>query len=260
MKTKIMLPLGKRFRRLLIAGSFTAVTAGVFFILLLTLPLVVFEGDLLNGSVAISWYELKNYGEPVDHPGLTSITFLSIPVFTTAFFSISIGLLTIFKISRDSIVSHTIVELLLGALEACVIFTSVFYSLRLNVIHAVSVLPAQVGGAGSAGLLVIQGSARSETFTSTVIRQFYPLVFANILFTILVVIIGYEAARALEAATRKEQVWLSLILKHESPVWEKGWTVSKKVFRPAFPPRRKPRFIFMLTLSLKRFSKNKFNS
>ncbi|MEM4230029.1 MAG: hypothetical protein QXZ66_09755 [Thermoproteota archaeon] len=206
MTAKIILPLAKRLRKWLAVGALASVAAGVFFIMLLTLPLVVFEGDLLNGSVAITWYELKNYGEHVDHPGLTSITFLSIPVFTTAFFSISIGLLTIVKVSRSSMVSHTVVELLLGALEACVIFTSVFYSLRLNVIHAVSMLPAQAGGAGSAGLLVIQGSARRETFTSILIRQFYPLVFANILLTILVVIIGYETARALEAATRKEQV------------------------------------------------------
>lgn len=200
----MILPLSKRLRKWLAVGALASVATGVFFIMLLTLPLVVFEGDLLNGSVAITWYELKNYGERVDHPGLTSIAFLSTPVFTAAFFSISIGLLTIVKVSRSGMVSHTLVELLLGALEACVIFTSVFYSLRLNVIHAVSVLPAQAGGVGSAGLLIVQGSARSETFTSTLMRQFYPLVFANILLTILVVMIGYETARALETATRKE--------------------------------------------------------
>lgn len=205
MAAKIILPLAKRLRKWLAVGALASVATGVFFIMLLALPLVVFEGDLLNGSIAITWYELKNYGEPFDHPGLTSITFLSIPVFTTAFFSISVGLLTIVKVSRSTMVSYTIVELLLGALEACVIFTGVFYSLSINVIHAVSVLPKQAGGAGSAGLLVIQSSARSETFALTLIRQFYPLVFANILLTILVAIIGYETARVLEAVTKKNR-------------------------------------------------------
>jgi hypothetical protein len=56
------------------------------------------------------------YGEPVEHPGLGCIPFLSIPVFVTAFFSIATGLLTIVKASRSSMVSHITVELLLGAL------------------------------------------------------------------------------------------------------------------------------------------------
>lgn len=198
MKTKIMLPLGNRFRILLIAGSFTAVTAGVFFILLLILPLVVFEGDFLNGSVAITWYSLRNYGEPVGHPGLTTMPFLSIPAFSLAFFNIGIGLLTFIKVLKSRRISHIIVELLIGALEGCMVFTSCLYSLGLNVIHALSILPTQVSGAGSAGLLAIQGSVRRETFVSILIRRFYPLVFINMLFLILVAIIGYETGRALE--------------------------------------------------------------
>jgi len=201
---KIMIRLEKRLRRWLLLGALASVATGVFFIVLLSLPLVVFDGDMLNGSVAITWYDLKNYGEPVEHPGLASIPFVSIPVFATAFFSIATGLLTIVKASRSSMVSHIIVELLLGALEACVVFTGVSYSLRLNVIHAVSVLPTKAGGAGSAGLLVIQGSAMSETLVSTLIRQFYPLVFLNTLLTVLVAIIGYEAAKALETPVEEQ--------------------------------------------------------
>jgi len=201
---KIMLPLRKGFRRWLLVGSIAAVATGIFFILLITLPLIVFEGDLLSGSVAITWYSLRNYGEPVTHPGLESIPFLSIPVFTTAFFSIATGLLTILKVSRSVKVSHVIVELLLGALEACMVFTGAFYSLRLNIIHAVSDFPTQASGAGSAGLLVIKGSVRSETFTSILIRQFYPLILVNVILIILVAVIGFETAKALGALVEKE--------------------------------------------------------
>ncbi|MCX8183495.1 MAG: hypothetical protein N3F08_03660 [Crenarchaeota archaeon] len=71
----------------------------------------------------------------------------------------------------------------------------------LNVMHAISILPTQVGGSGSAGLLVIQGSVRKETVTTILIRQFYPLAFINMLFLVLIAIIGYETTRALEAAS-----------------------------------------------------------
>ncbi len=204
MAAKILLPLGKDFRRWLLAGSLAAVVTGVLFIILLTFPLVVFEGDFLNGGVAITWYGLKNYGEPVYHPGLASIPFLSIPTLCVALFNITVGFLTVFRTWRSRTINHILVEILIGALEVCVIFTGAFFSLRLNVIHAVSVLPTEVNGVSSAGLLVVQGSVRSETFSSILISQFYPLAFLSVLLIILAAIIGYEAAKALETLAEKE--------------------------------------------------------
>ena len=199
MAAKIEFPLEKAFRNWLIAGSLAAVSTGVLFILLLTLPLVVFEGDFLNGSVAIIWYSLRNYGEPVYHPGLSSIPFLSIPALSAAMFNIIVGILTLSKAWRNKTINHILVEMLIGALETCMVFTGVFFSLRLNVMHAVSVLPTEVGGVNSAGLLVAPGSVRSETFPSVLIRQFYPLALLSILLIAFAAIIGYEAGKALEA-------------------------------------------------------------
>lgn len=198
MATKIMLPLTSEFRKWLLAGSLALITTGGFYILLLILPLVVFEGEFLNGSIAIAWYRLVNYGEPVHHPGLESITLLTIPVFSASFFSIAVGVVTIFKSSRGKEVSHVIPELLIASLEACMVFTGVFFSLRLNVMHAVAVLPTRVGGMGSAGLLVVPGSTKSETFTSVLIRQFYPLASLGIFLIALAGIIGYETVKMLE--------------------------------------------------------------
>jgi len=204
--TKIMLPLKNGLRKWLVAGSLASIATALLFIALLVSPLVVFEGDFLNGSVAITWYSLRNYGEPVYHPGLDSILLLTIPIFSVAFFSISVGVLTILKSSRSREVSHVIPELLIASLEACMIFTGAFFSLRLNVMHAVSVLPTEVGGMGSAGLLVVPGSTRSETFPSVLIKQFYPLTLLSILLTVLAAIIGFETTRVLEAlAEKKEQ-------------------------------------------------------
>ncbi|MEM2941327.1 MAG: hypothetical protein QW304_07265 [Thermoproteota archaeon] len=205
MATKIELPLGKMFRRWLLIGSLTAVSTGVLFILLLTFPLVVFEGDFLNGNVAITWYSLRNYGEPVYHPGLSSIPLLSIPALGASIFNIIVGLLMISKTWKSKTISHVLVEILIGALEACMIFTGVFFSLRLNVIHAVSVLPTEVDGVNSAGLLVARGSVRSETFLSVLIRQFYPLTLLSILLLAFAAIIGYEASKVLEALAGNEE-------------------------------------------------------
>ncbi|MGQ9691526.1 MAG: hypothetical protein ACUVQY_09790 [Thermoproteota archaeon] len=182
----------------------TAVSTGVLFILLLMLPLVVFEGDFLNGYVAITWYSLRNYGEPVYHPGLSSIPLLSIPALSASIFSIIAGLLMISKTWKSKTISHILVEILIGALETCMIFTGVFFSLRLNVVHAVSVLPSEVGGVNSAGLLVVPGSVRSETFSSVLIGQFYPLALLSILLIAFAVIIGYKASKALEALVGNE--------------------------------------------------------
>ncbi|MCS7138948.1 MAG: hypothetical protein NZ873_02705 [Crenarchaeota archaeon] len=202
MANKIMLPLTKEFRKWLLAGSLASIATGFFFIFLLISPLVVFEGEFLNGSVAVTWYRLVNYGEPVHHPGLDSIPLLTIPVFTAVFFSMSIGLLTIFKSSRSREVSHVVPELLVASLEVYMIFTGVFFSLRLNVMHALAVLPTQVGGMGSAGLLVVPGSIRSETFTSILIKQFYPIASLSILLIALAAIIGYETVRVLETLSK----------------------------------------------------------
>ncbi|MGC8832107.1 MAG: hypothetical protein ACP5PQ_05965 [Thermoproteota archaeon] len=205
MAAKIEFSLEKTFRKWLLAGSLAAVSTGVLYIFLLTFPLVVFEGDFLNGSVAMTWYSLRNYGEPVYHPGLSSIPLLSIPALGVAFFNITVGLLIVFKVWKSRTISHILVEILIGALEACVIFTGVFFSLRLNVVHAVSVLPTEVGGVNSAGLLVAPGSVRSETFLSVLIRQFYPLTLLSILLLAFAAIIGYEASKALEALAGNEE-------------------------------------------------------
>jgi hypothetical protein len=200
-----MLPLDDSLRKWLISGSLALLATAGFFVFLLVTPLVVFEGDLLNGSVAITWYGLKNYGEDVYHPGLSSIPLLTIPVFSMIIFSIIIGLITLFKVFRSREVSHIVVELLIGCLEAMMVFTGVFFSLRLNVMHAVSVLPTSAGGAGSAGLLVVPGSVRTETFSSILIRQFYPLTLLSILLIVLAAIIGFETAKALETLMKKEE-------------------------------------------------------
>ncbi|MEM2642296.1 MAG: hypothetical protein QXU42_06960 [Thermoproteota archaeon] len=203
MANKIMLPLTGEFRKWLLVGSLASIATGVFFILLLTLPLVVFEGEFLNGNVAITWYRLINYGEPVYHPGLESIPLLTIPVFGASFFSIAVGILTILKSSSRE-VSHVVPELLIASLETCMVFTGVFFSLRLNVMHAVAVLPTQVGGMGSAGLLVVPGSTKSETFPSVLIRQFFPLASLGILLIVLAAIMGFETTKTLEALAGKE--------------------------------------------------------
>ncbi|MBO3800678.1 MAG: hypothetical protein FGF52_06490 [Candidatus Brockarchaeota archaeon] len=216
MANKIMLPLEKGFRKWLIAGSLASIATAVFFILLLTLPLVVFDGEFLNGSVAITWYSLRNYGEPVHHPGLDSIPLLTIPVFGAILFNIAISIMTILKVLKNRVISHVVVELLIGALEACMVFTGVFFSLRLNVMHAVAVLPTQVGGIGSAGLLVVPGSTKSETFTSVLIRQFLPLTLLGILLLVLAAIIGFESAKALEALAGKREEEASVPTASES--------------------------------------------
>ncbi|MEM2276382.1 MAG: hypothetical protein QXU43_04765 [Thermoproteota archaeon] len=203
MANKIMLPLTGEFRKWLLVGSLASIATGVFFILLLTLPLVVFEGEFLNGNVAITWYRLINYGEPVYHPGLESIPLFTIPVFGASFFSIAVGILTILKSSSRE-VSHVVPELLIASLETCMVFTGVFFSLRLNVMHAVAVLPTQVGGVGSAGLLVVPGSTKSETFPSVLIRQFFPLASLGILLIVIAAIIGFETTKTLEALAGKE--------------------------------------------------------
>lgn len=46
---------------------------------------------------------------------------------------------------------------------------------------------------------------RSETFPSVLIRQFYPLALLSTLLIAFAVIIGYEAGKALEALTVKEE-------------------------------------------------------
>lgn len=199
-----MLPLTSEFRKWLLVGSLASIATGVFYILLLTLPLVVFQGEFLNGNVAITWYRLVNYGEPVYHPGLESIPLLTIPVFGASFFSMAVGILTILKSSRSREVSHVVPELLIASLEACMFFTGVFFSLRLNVMHAIAILPTQVGGTGSAGLLVVPGSTKSETFPSILIRQFFPLASLGILLIVLAAIIGFETTKTLEASTGKE--------------------------------------------------------
>ncbi|MBO3769204.1 MAG: hypothetical protein JTT15_02195 [Candidatus Brockarchaeota archaeon] len=203
MATKIMLPITSEFRKWLLAGSLASIATGAFYILLLTLPLVVFEGEFLNGNVAITWYRLVNYGEPIYHPGLDSIPLLTIPVFGASFFSISVGILTILKSLRSKEVSHVVPEILIASLEACMVFTGVFFSLRLNVMHAVAILPTQVGGMGSAGLLVVPGSTRSETFPSVLIKQFYPLASLGVLLIALAGIVGYETVKALETLFRE---------------------------------------------------------
>jgi len=200
-----MLLLDVSLRKWLVAGSLALLATAGFFIFLLVSPLVVFEGDLLNGSVAITWYSLKNYGEEVYHPGLSSIPLLTVPVFSVIIFSIIISFLTLFKALRSREVSHIVAELLIGCLEAMMIFTGVFFSLRLNVMHAVSVLPTSAGGAGSAGLLVVPGSVRTETFPSILIRQLYPLTLLSILLIVLAAIIGFETARALETLMKREE-------------------------------------------------------
>jgi len=203
--TKIELPSEKPLRNWLIISSLTAFSTGTLFMLLLTTPLVVFEGNFVSGSVAIAWYDLRNYGEPVYHPGLSSIPFLSIPAFCASSFSILVSCLVVYKVWKRNTVSHVLVEMLIGALEVCVIFIGVFFSLRLDVIHATSAIPTEVGGVNSAGHLVISGSIRRETFPSILIGQFYPLVILGVLLSTIALILGYEIAKFIPNRAEKNR-------------------------------------------------------
>jgi len=202
---KIELPLEKKFRIWLLVGSFAAVLTGILFTILLTFPLVVFKGDFLNGNVAITWYSLKNYGEPVYHPGLSSISLLSIPTLIASVFNIIAGLIMISRILRSKTISHILVEMLIGALTINIIFTGAIFVLRLDIVRIVSVLPTNVGGLNSAGLLVAQGSVKSETFVSVFIGQLYPLALLSSLLVVLAAIIGFELLKILETLSEKKR-------------------------------------------------------
>lgn len=203
MGAKVELLNGKPLRDWLIIGSVTAVSAGFFVILLLTMPLVVFEGDFISGSAAISWYSLRNYGESIYHPGLSSIQLLSIPAFATAFFNILVGCLNFRKALKRETTSHILIEMLIGALEVFVIIAGVLYSLRLNIVHATSVLPTSASGVNSAGRLVVSDSIKRETLPSILISQLYPLILLSILLLTIAYILGHEITRLLPTKAQK---------------------------------------------------------
>lgn len=169
----------------LLAGAFSIIV-GLFNLIILLSPIYRLEG-VVEGFVALAWYRLNYYGQPLSISSLDSVNFLTIPFLTVSFYLMFAGVYHIFVLLRSgNLISSC--ELLLGGGLSVLAMVSLPLALFNVVSHEVGMLKVNFNGYTSAGYVHL---GESKLYTEFIARFFsLPLIILT-LSVFIVIVIAY---------------------------------------------------------------------
>ncbi len=147
----------------------TAILYGLYIIYIVVNPMFSLRG-VINGKIAVAWYELEMNGEKLHLPTLDTIRILGFPLYTLGFFSITIGIIGIYVIFRKPRYIQPIIEMNLATSLGSIIYSALAVQLGRLVSLEASHLKINLLYTNNAGLVDFGRTKISKLLTATLIE------------------------------------------------------------------------------------------
>ena len=147
----------------------TAVLYGLYLVYIVINPIYVLRG-VINGKIAIAWYELEMNGEKLDLPTLDTVRILGFPLYTLGFFSITVGIVGIYVVLRKPSFTQVIMEMNLATSLGGLIYSALAVQLGRLVNLEASHLKIDLAYVNNAGLVNFGRTHVYKLYTETLIE------------------------------------------------------------------------------------------